>query len=93
MTSVIDDIKSPIAKENKTSAAAFGVVAKQPECIFTPPGTPINGIFLSPSALTISRVVPSPPAYNITSTSLSISWFTKSLVFRAVVGFGVLPIS
>ena len=54
------------AKAKATSAAAFGVVAKQPECIFTPPGTPMRAMVCasgpSASRRSMSRVVPSPPA-------------------------------
>ena len=80
-----------ITNENNTSAAALGVVAKQPECILTPPGTPINGILFSPNALTMSRVVPSPPAYTMTSTAQLISCFTNLLVSSAEAVFGVIP--
>ena len=91
ITSVIDDIKSPTTNENSTSAAALGVVAKHPECIFTPPGTPISGILFSPNVLTISLVVPSPPAYTMTSTLDSINWFTNLFVSSAEVDRGVVP--
>ena len=77
--------------ENSTSAAAFGVVAKHPECILTPPGTPISGIFSCPSALTMSLVVPSPPAYTITSTCNPVSCSTRLVVSAAEDVAGLFP--
>ena len=80
-----------MTNEKRTSAAALGVVAKHPECILTPPGTPISGNLLSPRALTISLVVPSPPAYTMTSMLDSIKSFTNFSVSSAEVDCGVAP--
>src|SRR5210317_877250 len=96
MTSVIAVRRSPMAYANTTSAAALGVVAKQPECILTPPGTPMSAVFIASGphdsrAFTMSLVVPSPPAYRIASTFWPTSSRTKRSVSPGVVEAGVTP--
>ena len=57
-------IRAPVRSPVITSAAASGVTAKTPECIFTPAGTPSTngGSVCSARAEATSRAVPSPPA-------------------------------
>ena len=80
--------RSPWIQAERTSAAAFGELAKQPECIFTPEGTPItgsSGVSEPDSDATMSLVVPSPPEYTSKSIPASSNLATASWVSDAEV--------
>jgi len=69
----------------RRAPASWGVLAKTPDCIFTPDGMPMTGA-ASPITSIMSRAVPSPPVNIRTSTPAFRMAVHASLVSFSPVG-------